>query len=210
MIACSTSASASSRRPPPNARAMAEEMPPPIAPADSICIIMNPGNTSAMPASASVPRRDTNQVSTRPVEACATITRMFGQASSSSVGTMRPSSSSRVRGFMPSRGAAAGGGNAGCCGCDGTHAGVRDLRFAAERRILRDPPGTGGHLAPGARHRRRTGCHAEFRSTSGRLLLRSTTTGSAGLPVLAFTSTTLWPSGAKCLLPQACMAMMTG
>ena len=56
--ACSTSASASSRRPAPSARAIAEEMPPPIAPADSICIIMKPGNTSAMPASASVPRRD--------------------------------------------------------------------------------------------------------------------------------------------------------
>ncbi len=54
-IACSTSASASSRRPPPSARAIAEEMPPPIAPADSICIIMKPGNTSAMPASASSP-----------------------------------------------------------------------------------------------------------------------------------------------------------
>ena len=39
-IACKTRASASSRRPPPRARAIAEEMPPPIAPADSICIIM--------------------------------------------------------------------------------------------------------------------------------------------------------------------------
>ena len=55
MSACSTSASASSRRPAPSARAIADEMPPPIAPADIICISMKPGNTSAMPASASVP-----------------------------------------------------------------------------------------------------------------------------------------------------------
>ena len=79
-IACSTSASASSRRPAPSARATAEEMPPPIAPADSIGIIMKPGNTSAMPASASVPRRETHQVSISPVEACAIITSTFGQA----------------------------------------------------------------------------------------------------------------------------------
>ena len=68
-IACSTSASASSRRPPPRARATADEMPPPIAPADSICIIMNPGKTSATPASASRPSRETHQVSISPVEA---------------------------------------------------------------------------------------------------------------------------------------------
>jgi hypothetical protein len=54
--ACSTSAFASSRLPPPMARAIAEEIPPPMAPADSICIIMKPGNTRAMPANASVPR----------------------------------------------------------------------------------------------------------------------------------------------------------
>ncbi len=68
---------------------MADEMPPPTAPADSICIIMKPGNTSAMPASASVPSRDTNQVSINPVEACTSITRMFGQARRSSVAVMR-------------------------------------------------------------------------------------------------------------------------
>ena len=86
--ACSTSASASSCRRAPRARAIAEEMPPPIAPADSICIIMKPGNTSAMPASASVPRRETNQVSISPVEACASITSTFGHARRSSVGTI--------------------------------------------------------------------------------------------------------------------------
>ena len=38
--ACSTSASASSRRPAPSARAIADEMPPPMAPAEIICISM--------------------------------------------------------------------------------------------------------------------------------------------------------------------------
>ena len=71
-----------------------------MAPAESICIIMKPGNTSAMPASASVPSCDTNQVSISPVEACASITSTFGQASRSSVGTIGPCSSSRVRGLM--------------------------------------------------------------------------------------------------------------
>ncbi len=66
IIACQTSASASVRRPAPSARAMADEMPPPTAPADSICIIMKPGNTNAMPVNASVPSRETNQVSIRP------------------------------------------------------------------------------------------------------------------------------------------------
>ena len=103
MMACITQASASSRRPEPSARAMAEEMPPPTAPAESICIIMKPGNTSAMPVSASVPSRETNHVSINPVAACASITRMFGQAMRNSVGTMRPSSKRRVRGLSTAR-----------------------------------------------------------------------------------------------------------
>ena len=36
-------------------RAIEDDTPPPIAPADIICISMTPGNTSATPASASVP-----------------------------------------------------------------------------------------------------------------------------------------------------------
>src|SRR5262249_46834957 len=68
-------------------------------PADSICIIMKPGNTSAIPASASVPSRDTNHVSIRPVEACTSITTTFGQARRNRVGVMRPSSRSLVRGL---------------------------------------------------------------------------------------------------------------
>ena len=95
--ACSTSASASLRRPAPNARATAEEMPPPMAPAETICINMTTGNTSAMPANASVPRCETHQVSISPVDAWASMTRILGQARRSNVGTMAPRNSSRVR-----------------------------------------------------------------------------------------------------------------
>jgi hypothetical protein len=55
-IACSTSAFASSLRPAPVARATAEATPLPSPPFDIIVISMNTGNTSATPASASVPR----------------------------------------------------------------------------------------------------------------------------------------------------------
>ena len=79
---------------------MAEEMPPPIAPPAIIVIIMKPGKTSAMPVSASLPRCDTHHVSISPVEACAVMTRMFGHAIPSSVGTIAPYSSFRVRGLM--------------------------------------------------------------------------------------------------------------
>jgi hypothetical protein len=50
--ACTASRLASSRRPAPKARATADEMPPPTAPADIICISITAGNTSAMPAKA--------------------------------------------------------------------------------------------------------------------------------------------------------------
>jgi hypothetical protein len=53
--AWSTSASASARRPAPRARAIADEMPPPMAPADIICMSITMGKTSATPARASVP-----------------------------------------------------------------------------------------------------------------------------------------------------------
>ena len=95
--ACSTSASASLRRPAPNARATAEEIPPPMAPAETICINMTTGNTNAMPANASVPRCETHQVSISPVDAWASMTRILGQARRSNVGTMAPRSSSLVR-----------------------------------------------------------------------------------------------------------------
>src|SRR6266508_2842972 len=95
--ACSTNASASSRRPPPSARAIADEMPPPIAPAEIICISITPGNASAMPASASVPSFATHQVSMSPVAACANITSTFGEAIRNNVGTIGPCSSRRAR-----------------------------------------------------------------------------------------------------------------
>ena len=70
-----------------------------MAPAEIICISISAGNTSAMPASASVPSLATKKVSIRPVAACATITSTLGQAMRSSVGTMAPSSSTLVRGL---------------------------------------------------------------------------------------------------------------
>ena len=48
---------ARSRSPAPSARLIAEETPPPIAPADIICVNMVKGNTSAIPASGSMPSR---------------------------------------------------------------------------------------------------------------------------------------------------------
>ena len=98
MIACNTSALASSRRPPPSARAIADEMPPPTAPAESICIIVNPGKTSAMPASASAPRRETQKVSTSPVDACASMTATFGLARRIKVSAIGASRRHRKRG----------------------------------------------------------------------------------------------------------------
>ena len=86
--ACHTRASASSLRPAPRARATAEAMPPPMAPAEVICISITIGNTSAMPARASVPSLPTNQVSMRPTAACATMTSTLGAAMRSSVGTI--------------------------------------------------------------------------------------------------------------------------
>ena len=93
-------------------RAMAEAMPPPTAPAEVICISITIGNTSAMPASASVPRCDTHQVSISPVDACASMIRMLGHAMRSSSGTIGPCSIARVRGFILA-GSASGGGAAG-------------------------------------------------------------------------------------------------
>ena len=57
MTACSASVAARSRFPAPTARLMADETPPPIAPADIICVSITKGNTSAMPASGSTPSR---------------------------------------------------------------------------------------------------------------------------------------------------------
>src|SRR5450432_2506329 len=97
MSACQTRSEASSRRPPPSARAIDDEMPPPIAPAEIICISITPGNTIDMPASASVPSLPTKYVSIRPVADWASISMIFGAASRSSSGSNGASSSARVR-----------------------------------------------------------------------------------------------------------------
>src|SRR5438128_405173 len=78
--ACIASASASLRRPAPSARAIAAEIPPPMAPADIICISMSTGKTSVTPARASVPSLATKYVSMRPTEACTNMTSTFGVA----------------------------------------------------------------------------------------------------------------------------------
>ena len=57
MAACSASVAARSRSPAPSARLIAEETPPPIAPADIICVSIANGNTSAIAASGTVPSR---------------------------------------------------------------------------------------------------------------------------------------------------------
>jgi hypothetical protein len=64
-----------------------------------ICTIMTTGKTSAMPASASVPSRATQKVSISPVEACASMIRIFGHAMRSSVGTIGSCRSRRICGF---------------------------------------------------------------------------------------------------------------
>ena len=78
-----------------------------MAPAEIICISITPGKTSAMPANASVPSRDTNQVSISPVAACASMTRTLGHAIRNNVGTIAPCSSTRVRGLSSTAGALA-------------------------------------------------------------------------------------------------------
>ena len=57
--ACSASAAARASSPAPSARLIAEDTPPPMAPADSICISMTMGKTRAMAASWVVPSMPT-------------------------------------------------------------------------------------------------------------------------------------------------------
>jgi hypothetical protein len=81
-------------------------MPPPSDPAEIICMSITPGKTSAIPASASVPKRETQNVSISPVLACASMTTTLGQASFTSSGTIGAYSSARVRGSRSAAGAA--------------------------------------------------------------------------------------------------------
>ena len=83
---------------------MADEIPPPSEPAEIICISMTPGNTSAMPASASVPSRPTQNVSISPLLACASMTTTLGHAMRSKSGTIGACSSALVRGSSPAPG----------------------------------------------------------------------------------------------------------
>ena len=95
-----TSSLARSFRPDPSARATAVNMPPPIAPADTICSSMNNGKTSAMAARASRPSLATKYVSMSPIDVCTAITITFGSARRKIVGKIGASSSRRVRKSM--------------------------------------------------------------------------------------------------------------
>src|SRR5262245_12181601 len=95
--ACSASASASWRRPPPRARATADATPPPMPPADIVCMSMISGNTSETPASASGPSHPTNTASPALTRTWTAMTTTLGAANRSSVGTIGPSRRRRVR-----------------------------------------------------------------------------------------------------------------
>jgi len=58
-VACQASACAPSTSPAPSARLIADEMAPPIAPPDKVCISIANGNTTAIAASASRPSAPT-------------------------------------------------------------------------------------------------------------------------------------------------------
>ena len=58
-IACVTRRLASTRRPAPSARATAEATPPPMPPADMVCMSMTSGKVTDTPASASAPSQPT-------------------------------------------------------------------------------------------------------------------------------------------------------
>jgi hypothetical protein len=86
MAACSASVAARSLSPAPSARLIAEETPPPIAPADIICVSMASGNTSAIAASGTVPSRPIYEVSATATNVLPTMATAFGRASVNSVG----------------------------------------------------------------------------------------------------------------------------
>src|SRR5437660_818674 len=98
MRAWKASASASVRRPAPRARATADEIPPPMAPPDIICISIRTGKTRVTPANASVPSLPTKYSSMSPTAACTSITSTFGAARRSRVPGIEASRSIRVRG----------------------------------------------------------------------------------------------------------------
>ncbi len=85
-VACKTKALALTRSFAPSARLTAEEIPPPIEPADSICCNMTIGNTKAIPARGSRPSWPTYQVSAMVTSALAIMAKIFGKASRQMVG----------------------------------------------------------------------------------------------------------------------------
>src|SRR5262249_55033102 len=101
--------------------------------------------------------------------------------------------------------------------------GYRDAHFAVLYPAVRSPsavidsclPGTVARLADAYLRRVRSlaagpAAKAYSGSLMGRPVTRSTRIGSTASPVLVLTSSTLAPSGAKCLLPQANNATTTG
>src|SRR5215468_6818664 len=96
-IAWVTSRLASARRPAPRARAMADATPPPMPPADIVCISMTSGNTRDTPASAWDPSQPTKTASRVATAAWSSITSTVGAARRSRVRAIGPSSMSRVR-----------------------------------------------------------------------------------------------------------------
>ncbi len=90
IAACSAIALARSGRPDPSARATADDTPPPIAPADIICIRVWIGNTSATEASAVMPSRPTNHASAKVVSVIAAATTTLGADSRASIGAIGP------------------------------------------------------------------------------------------------------------------------
>src|SRR6185295_1277292 len=76
----------------PTARATAAATPPPMPPADMVCISMISGNTRATPASASAPSQPTNIASAALTTACTAMTTTLGAARLRRVGTMGPCS----------------------------------------------------------------------------------------------------------------------
>ena len=164
-----------------------------MAPAEIICISITPGNTSAMPASASVPSFATNQVSISPVAACANMTSTFGHAIRSSVGTIGPCSSTRVRGFMAAAGASARAAETagrfpsraatlmGCSACARRH--VRLSPERARRPLARALARSMHIVVACARRQQAPGQMAYSGALIGRPVALSTMIGSTAAPV---------------------------
>ena len=95
--ACAASRRAWSARPAPSARAIDDETPPPIAPAEAICSSITSGKTRARPASEAVPSRPTKIVSPTLTAVWNATRTTPGTASRAIVGAMGAASSRSVR-----------------------------------------------------------------------------------------------------------------